>query len=47
MYNCNFYTQTEVDIISDDFEYSVIQLVVARTQTDRKVVLYEKPRVTL
>jgi len=48
MDNCNFYTETEVDSMSDDFDYSAIKLVFfSRTQTDRKVARYEKPRVKL
>jgi hypothetical protein len=41
MNDCNFYTQNEVDSISDDFYFSAIKLVVSRTQTDRKVARYE------
>jgi len=43
MDKCKFYTQTEVDSMPGDFDYSAIKLVVPRTQTDRKVARYEKP----
>jgi hypothetical protein len=47
MDNYNFYTQTEVDTMSHDFDHSAIKLVVSRTRTDRTVARYEKPRVKL
>jgi hypothetical protein len=33
MDNCNFYTQTEVDSMSDDFDYNAIRVVFFRAHT--------------